>query len=101
MATLSTDKTGSASPTDLVMEIPVELTVELGSTELPLREVMHLAPGSIIELDKKADEPVSLYVNRKLVARGEVVVVENNFGIKVTSVVGGDQANEGEKAASP
>jgi len=98
MAVLSTtpnDKAVSAQALELVMEIPVELTVELGSTEMPLRDVMNLATGSLIELDKKADEPVSLYVNRKLVARGEVVVVENNFGIKITSVVGADQGGEG------
>ncbi len=98
MAILSTtpnDKAVSTQAFDLVMEIPVELTVELGSTEMPLRDVMNLATGSLIELDKKADEPVSLYVNRKLVARGEVVVVENNFGIKITSVVGADQGGEG------
>lgn len=94
----ASEKGGAPQALDLVMEIPVELTVELGSTEMPLREVMHLAPGSLIELDKKADEPVSLYVNRKLVARGEVVVVENNFGIKITSVVGAEQAGS---AASP
>lgn len=93
MATTPTspiEKAGSAQALDMVMEIPVELTVELGSTEMPLRDVMNLAPGSLIELDKKSDEPVNLYVNRKLVARGEVVVVENNFGIKITSVMGAD-----------
>ena len=93
-----TDKAGSAQALDLVMEIPVELTVELGSTEMPLRDVMNLAPGSLIELDKKADEPVNLFVNRKLVARGEVVVVENNFGIKITSVIGADQPSPGDSS---
>ena len=72
---------------DRLMDIPVEVTVELGSTEISLRDVMNLASGSLIELDKKADEPVSLYVNRKLIAKGEIVVVENNLGIKITSVI--------------
>ncbi len=74
------------------MDIPVELTVELGSTEMSLKNVMGLAAGSIIELDKKADEPVNLYVNHKLVAHGEVVVVENNLGIKIIDVLNSDPA---------
>jgi len=73
---------------DLVMDIPVEITVELGETQMSLREVMQLAPGSVIELNKKADEPVNLYVNRKLVAQGEVVLVDNSLGIKITTVTG-------------
>ena len=55
---------------------------------MPLREVLELAVGSVVQLDKIADEPVQLSVNRKLVARGEVVVVENQFGIKITELIG-------------
>jgi flagellar motor switch protein FliN/FliY len=73
---------------DLVLDIPVEVSVELGRTEIPLKDVMQFGPGSIVELAKKADEPVNLYVNRKLVAQGEVVLVDNNIGIKITSVTG-------------
>jgi flagellar motor switch protein FliN/FliY len=73
---------------DLVLDIPVEVSVELGRTELPLKDVMQFAPGSIVELTKKAEEPVNLYVNRKLVAQGEVVLVDNNIGIKITNVTG-------------
>jgi flagellar motor switch protein FliN/FliY len=71
-----------------LMDVPVSLTVELGSTQLPMREVLQLNVGSVVQLDKLADEPVELRVNRKLVARGEVVVVENRFGIKITELVG-------------
>lgn len=83
----------SASPTgspnlDIILDVPVKLTVELGSCQMPMREVLDLAVGSIVQLDKVADEPVQLSVNRKLVARGEVVVVENRFGIKITELVG-------------
>ena len=74
------------------MDIPVEITVELGSTESTLRDVMNLSTGSLVELDRKADEPVSLFVNRKLIAHGEIVVVDNNLGIKITSVENNDQA---------
>ena len=69
------------------MDVPVKLTVELGSCLLPMREVLQLGVGSVVQLDKIADEPVQLSVNRKLVARGEVVVVENRFGIKITELV--------------
>ena len=83
----------SASPTanpnlDLILDVPVKLTVELGSCQMPMREVLELAVGSVVQLDKVADEPVQLSVNRKLVARGEVVVVENQFGIKIIELVG-------------
>jgi len=83
-----TEDAAKASALDLVMDIPVEITVELGETEMSLREVMQLAPGSVVELNRKADEPVNLYVNRKLVAQGEVVLVEDNIGIKITHVTG-------------
>jgi flagellar motor switch protein FliN len=76
---------------DIVLDVPVKLTVELGSCLLPMKEVLQLAAGSVVQLDKIADEPVLLSVNRKLVARGEVVVVENRFGIKITEMIGGAQ----------
>jgi flagellar motor switch protein FliN/FliY len=72
---------------DIVLDVPVNLTVELGSCLMPMREVLQLTVGSVVQLDKIADEPVQLSVNRKLVARGEVVVVENRFGIKITELV--------------
>ncbi len=72
---------------DIVLDVPVKLTVELGSCLMPMREVLQLDAGSVVQLDKIADEPVQLSVNRKLIARGEVVVVENRFGIKITELV--------------
>ena len=72
---------------DIVLDVPVNLTVELGSCLMPMRDVLQLNVGSVVQLDKIADEPVQLSVNRKLVARGEVVVVENRFGIKITELV--------------
>lgn len=74
---------------DILLDVPVKLTVELGSCLLPMREVLELNVGSVVQLDKIADEPVQLSVNRKLVARGEVVVVENRFGIKITELLTG------------
>lgn len=73
---------------NLVLDVPVSLTIELGSCQLPMREVLQLVVGSVVQLDKPADAPVELSVNGKLIARGEVVVVEDRFGIKITEVIG-------------
>ncbi|MBL9167216.1 MAG: flagellar motor switch protein FliN [Verrucomicrobiales bacterium] len=71
---------------EVVMDVPVEISVELGSCRMPMREVLQIAAGSVIQLDKVADEPVDIFVNRKLIAKGEVVVVEDRFGIKITEI---------------
>jgi len=84
---MSAPETGSAN-LDIVLDVPVKLTVELGSCLLPMREVLQLGVGSVVQLDKVADDPVQLSVNRMMVARGEVVIVENRFGLKITELVG-------------
>lgn len=71
---------------DILMDIKLQLTVELGRTELPIKKVLELTRGSIVELEKVAGEPVELYANGKLVAHGEVVVIEDNFGLRITSI---------------
>jgi len=71
---------------DLVMDVKLTLTVELGRTEVPIKKVLELTRGSVIELDKIAGEPVELYANGKLIAKGEVVVIEDNFGLRITSI---------------
>jgi flagellar motor switch protein FliN/FliY len=73
---------------DLVLDVKVKVTVQLGSCQLPMREVLELAPGAVIQLAQHASDPVGLYVNDKLIAYGEVVVVEDSFGIKITELVG-------------
>jgi flagellar motor switch protein FliN len=73
---------------DIVLDVKVKVAVQLGSCMLPMREVLELAPGSVVQLIQHASDPVGLYVNDKLVAYGEVVVVEDNFGIKITELVG-------------
>lgn len=73
---------------DIVLDVKVKVAVQLGSCMLPMREVLELAPGSVVQLLQHASDPVGLYVNDKLVAYGEVVVVEDNFGIKITELVG-------------
>ena len=72
---------------EMLLDVPVAVTVELGSCTLPMREVLQLNIGSVVQLDKIADSPVELRVNKKLIARGEVVVIDNRFGIKITELV--------------
>ncbi len=71
---------------DLLMDVKLQLTVELGRCELPIKKVLELTRGSIVELDKVAGEPVELYANGKHVANGEVVVIDDNFGLRITSI---------------
>lgn len=71
---------------DLLMDVKLQLTVELGRCELPIKKVLELTRGSIVELDKVAGEPVALYANGKHVANGEVVVIDDNFGLRITNI---------------
>ncbi len=72
---------------DLIMDVPLQITVELGRSRKTIREILALTPGSVVELDKLAGEPVDLLVNGKLLAKGEVVVIDENFGIRVTDII--------------
>ncbi len=71
---------------DLIMDVPLEVTVELGRSNKSIKEILDFAPGTIIELDKLAGEPVDILVNGKFVAKGEVVVIEENFGIRIVEI---------------
>lgn len=73
---------------EVLLDVPFHLSVELGVTRLPMRDLLQLGPGSVVQLDRPAEEPVNLYVNGKLVARGEVVVVEDRFGVKIKEMLG-------------
>jgi len=72
---------------DLIMDVPLELTVELGRTRKQIKDVLALGPGSLLELDKLAGEAVDVLVNGKLVAKGEVVVIDENFGVRITDIL--------------
>jgi len=72
---------------EMLLDIDLDVSIELGTTNLSIKRILELAPGSIVELDKMAGEPVDLLVNGKVVARGEVVVVDENFGIRLISLV--------------
>ncbi|MBK9948313.1 MAG: flagellar motor switch protein FliN [Nitrospira sp.] len=78
---------GSSKNIDFILDIPMNVAVYVGSTKMAIRDLLQLAQGSVIELDKLAGEPMEVMVNNKLVARGEVVVVNEKFGIRLTDVV--------------
>lgn len=71
----------------LVLEIPVEITVELGSTRIPIKQLMGMAEGSIVELNTVAGTPLDIYANDYLIAQGEVVVANEHYGIKITDIL--------------
>jgi flagellar motor switch protein FliN/FliY len=72
---------------EVLLDIPLQVVVELGHTEMPIQKILDLGPGSVIELNRLAGEPINILVNGKLVARGEVVVVDENFGVKITNII--------------
>lgn len=72
---------------NMLLDIPLQVTVELGKTKRSVKEILELGSGSIIELDKLAGEPVDILVNKQLVAQGEVVVIDENFGVRITDIV--------------
>ena len=86
---------GAPSPIDLIAYIPVRVTVELGKARKSVSEILALTAGAVVELDKMAGEPVDILVNGKLIAHGEVVVIDENFGVRITDIVPG-----GARAAS-
>ncbi|MDY0331354.1 MAG: flagellar motor switch protein FliN [Thiomonas sp.] len=81
------DRAAHNEQLDLVMDIPVTLSVELGRTKIQIRELLQLAQGSVVDLDRLAGEPMDVLVNGFLIARGEVVLVNDKFGIRLTDIV--------------
>lgn len=78
---------GPAGDINMILDIPVQLTVELGRTRIPIKNILQLAQGSVVELDALAGEPMDVLVNGYLIAQGEVVVVNDKFGIRLTDIV--------------
>ncbi|MFO7883687.1 MAG: flagellar motor switch protein FliN [Desulfobacteraceae bacterium] len=72
---------------DFILDIPLELSVELGKTRMLINDLLQLGQGSIVELNKLAGEPLEVYINHKLIARGEVVVVNEKFGVRLTDII--------------
>ncbi|MGC0154461.1 flagellar motor switch protein FliN [Chromobacterium vaccinii] len=79
--------TGGPPNLDMILDIPVQLTVELGRTKIAIRNLLQLAQGSVVELDGMAGEPMDVLVNGCLIAQGEVVVVNDKFGIRLTDII--------------
>ncbi|MDR2689704.1 MAG: flagellar motor switch protein FliN [Azoarcus sp.] len=80
-------KPGSLNDFDMILDIPVQITVELGRTKITIRNLLQLAHGSVVELDGLAGEPMDVLVNGTLIAQGEVVVVNDKFGIRLTDII--------------
>jgi flagellar motor switch protein FliN/FliY len=78
---------GAGNDLNMILDIPVQLTVELGRTRIPIKHILQLAQGSVVELDALAGEPMDVLVNGYLIAQGEVVVVNDKFGIRLTDIV--------------
>jgi flagellar motor switch protein FliN len=93
------DGAGAAPELERLYDVPVELAVEIGRTHMTIRETLALGPGSIVTLNRLSGEPVDLLVNGKPIARGEVVVIDEEFGLRVTEVVAGETADEAAAAA--
>jgi flagellar motor switch protein FliN len=72
---------------DMLLDIPLQVTVELGRTKKTIKDILEMSAGSIVELDKLAGEPVDIFVNHKMIAKGEVVVIDENFGVRVTEIL--------------
>ena len=81
------NRTTSERDIDFLLDIPVEITVRLGSTRMLIKELLQLGQGSVVELEKLAGEPMEILANNKLIARGEVVVVNEKFGIRLTDII--------------
>ena len=71
----------------LILDVPLQVTVELGRTKKSVKEILEVTTGSIIELDRLAGEPVDIHINGQLLAKGEVVVIDENFGVRITDIV--------------
>ena len=86
-ASQTPDLAGPGNDIDMILDIPVQLTVELGRTRIPIKNILQLAQGSVVELEALAGEPMDVLVNGYLIAQGEVVVVNDKFGIRLTDIV--------------
>lgn len=80
-------QTAAGNDINMILDIPVQLTVELGRTRIPIKHILQLAQGSVVELEALAGEPMDVLVNGYLIAQGEVVVVNDKFGIRLTDIV--------------
>ena len=90
---------GVRNGVELILDVQLHVAVELGHTTMKVKDVLGLVPGSVVELDKHAGEPVEVVVNNKTIARGEVVVIDENFGVRITEIVNRNERPGYAKAA--
>lgn len=83
----TTTAAGGSQNLDFLLDIPLVVTVELGRTSMIINKMLQLAQGSVVELDKAAGEPVDIFVNNKLLGKGEVIVVNERFGVRITEII--------------
>lgn len=84
---------GATAPADVVLDVGVNLWLEVGRTQMTIRDFLQLAPGSMVELERPAGDPLDVYVNGRLVAHGEVVMVNDRYGVRFTEAVGSTDAH--------
>ena len=90
---------GPRNGVDLLLDVQLTVAVELGRAQLYVRDILGLGPGAVVELDKHSGEPVEVVVNGKLLARGEVVLIDENFGVRITEIIGKAERDTHAKAA--
>jgi flagellar motor switch protein FliN/FliY len=82
------ERAGSSNGIEMLLDVTLQVSVELGRTRLPIRDILQFGPGSVVELDKQAGEAVDILVNDKPIAKGEVIIIDENFGVRLTSITG-------------
>jgi flagellar motor switch protein FliN/FliY len=94
-----TVESGPRTGVDLLLDVQLTVAVELGRAQLHVRDILGLGPGAVVELDKRSGEPVEVVVNGKLLARGEVVLIDENFGVRITEIINKAERDSHAKAA--
>lgn len=95
LATEESTKKITSTNMDLLMDVSLRVTVELGRTRMTLRQVLELQNGAVVELERLAGDPVDIFVNERLIARGEVVVVDDKFGVRITELISPTDSGKG------
>ena len=95
MPTASAPSSGAEAPIEILMDVPLNVRVELGRTRMYVEDILKLSDGSVVELDKLAGDPVDILVNDKLVARGEVLVLNESFCVRITDILDAKERSRG------
>lgn len=96
IASIANSGSGFQANIDMLMDVPLTVTIELGRTEMSLKQALELNQGSVIELSRLAGDPIDVFVNEKLIARGEVVVVDDKFAVRITELFSNNNKTNGQ-----